>query len=389
MIHNNHDKLFTVTHSIQNWLPITQTWIYNQLFYMKTVQSVVLTYRRQNLELFPWKLIIEAPYLENLIFRLIRKADLDLRRYAQIFDDAIKKYKPEIFHSHFGNRAWFDLPLVQDNDLKHVVTFYGFDVGQLPHKNSIWIRRYQELFAKADLFLCEGPFMAGSIEEMGCPSEKLVVHRLGIELERISYQPRKIHPGESIKILIAGSFREKKGIPYALEAVGLAKKKYPQIQVTIIGDATVEKRSKNEKQQILHVINRYNLESSVRLLGFQPKDILEKEAHQHHIFLSPSVVASDGDTEGGAPVSIIEMAASGMPVISTTHCDIPQVIEHSKSGFLAEERNSEELYSYLIWLIEHPEDWERITKNARRNVEDKFDVENQAQELIELYTNLL
>ncbi len=48
---------------------------------------------------------------------------------------------------------------------------------------------------------------------------------------------------------------------------------------------------------------------------------------RHHLFLSPSVTAPDGDSEGGAPVSIIEAAATGMPVVSTTHCDIPQAVD--------------------------------------------------------------
>lgn len=128
----------------------------------------------------------------------------------------MNKYRPHIFHSHFGNRAWFDLPLVQDIGLKQVVTFYRFDVGILPVKNPIWLRRYQELFYNAFLFVCEGPYMANSLVELGCLEEKVVVHRFGIETEKIQYKARKIKPGKPIKILIAGAFLEKKGIPYML-----------------------------------------------------------------------------------------------------------------------------------------------------------------------------
>ncbi len=176
-----------IAHSVQNWLPITQTWIYNQLRYMKSVQSIVLTYQRENLSLFPWDLIIEANNLDNILFRAIRKADINFRRYPRVFDDAIKKNKPDIFHSHFGNRAWFDLHLVQDNDLKQIVTFYGFDVGMLPAKNPIWIKRYKELFSSAEMFLCEGPYMANSLIDLGCPMEKVKVHSLGIDTKTLQY----------------------------------------------------------------------------------------------------------------------------------------------------------------------------------------------------------
>src|SRR5690606_39794503 len=67
-------------------------------------------------------------------------------------------------------------------------------------------------------------------------------------------------------------------------------------------------------------------------LGYQPWRALMDAAYRHHVFLSPSITASDGDTEGGAPVGLIEMAATGMPVISSRHADIPEVIEHGVGG---------------------------------------------------------
>jgi len=81
------------------------------------------------------------------------------------------------------------------------------------------------------------------------------------------------------------------------------------------------------------------------MLGFQPHAILFEEAYKNHIFLSPSVTALDGDTEGGAPVTIIEMAATGMPIISTKHCDIPEVIKDGVTGFLANERDGRRAYT--------------------------------------------
>ena len=83
------------------------------------------------------------------------------------------------------------------------------------------------------------------------------------------------------------------------------------LEIVIIGDNTLEPRSQSEKQKILQVIEKYGMQSKIRMLGFQPHCVLMNEAYKHHIFISPSVTAADGDTEGGAPVSIIEMAASG------------------------------------------------------------------------------
>lgn len=57
-----------------------------------------------------------------------------------------------------------------------------------------------------------------------------------------------------------------------------------------------------------------------------PYDRLLDEIARHHVFLSPSVTAPDGDSEGGAPVTIIEAAASGMPVVNSTHCATPEAV---------------------------------------------------------------
>jgi colanic acid/amylovoran biosynthesis glycosyltransferase len=189
-------------------------------------------------------------------------------------------------------------------------------------------------------------------------------------------------------VLIAASFQEKKGIPYALEALGKIQSEVP-LKITIIGDSNSESKSQAEKENILAVIEKYHLHTKVRMMGYQPHEILLKEAYRNHIFLSPSITASDGDTEGGAPVSIIEMAATGMPVVSTLHCDIPEVIQNGTTGFLAEERDVEKLLSHLRWLVGHPSRWLEILKAGRAHVEAKYDVGKQGRGLAENYKELV
>ena len=373
-----------VAHSVGRWLPLTMTWFYNQLKYMEDVESIVLANRVQNREHFPWEWVYALrgrfPWL---VYLSLRK--LGLVHYPSIFDKAIRTHRPSILHSHFGNRGWYDRAIVRNYGLKHVVTFYGHDVNRLPTVDPSWHGRYEQLFAAADLFLCEGPYMAQTLVEMGCPSGKVKIQRLGVELGRIPYLPRHIDADGLTRILIAGTFREKKGIPYALEAIGQIRSRYPNLRVTVFGDSTGHPREEKEKKRIQEVAHRYNLDPVTTWLGFQPHEVLMTHAYRHHIFLSPSVTSSDGDTEGGAPVTIIEMSASGMPVVSTRHCDIPQVIEHGVSGFLAAERDVEELAHYLGMLLENPAQWYTMGIAGRKHVEAHFDVRAQARALTELY----
>ena len=72
--------------------------------------------------------------------------------------------------------------------------------------------------------------MKKTLVELGCPSEKIIVQHLGVDLAKIKFVPRNLKENEEIKILIAGSFREKKGIPYAVEAFSIAREKYRKLK---------------------------------------------------------------------------------------------------------------------------------------------------------------
>ncbi|MGD2156945.1 MAG: glycosyltransferase, partial [Anaerolineales bacterium] len=351
-------------------------------------RSIVLTYNIKNFDLFPWSPIYKAIKLQYITFRLIYKLSLNHRIIPSIYNRAIKEHNPSILHSHFGHQGWYDIPLAQKHNLKQIVTFYGLDVTLIPQSQK-WQKRYLDLFEHANLILCEGPHMAQEIIALGCPSSKVKIQRLGVDVNGIPYKSRKLTPNESFKILIASSFREKKGIPYALRAIGELKSIFPNLLVTIIGDATSGKKTIVEKERILNTINQYELQSIITLRGFQPHNVLMEEAYKHHVFLSPSVTASDGDTEGGAPVSIIEMAASGIPIISTNHCDIPNVIKHNVTGLLSNERDIEGLVKNLKWLIENLDKWEGITRKARLHIEKYFDVYKQSQKLGDIYSQVI
>ena len=84
------------------------------------------------------------------------------------------------------------------------------------------------------------------------------------------------------------------------------------------------------------------------------------------------MTASDGDTEGGAPVTLIELSATGMPIVSTTHCDIPNVVRDGKSGLLAPERDVDGLAERLRWMIENSEKWPAMGKAGRDYVSAEF-----------------
>lgn len=378
-----------VIQSVSKWLPQTATWLHNQVrFLPPEIESHIVCETTMNLDQFP------QPHVHALDsqprWRVVRDKGLrrlGIRRHLGFLVECARAAGARLLHSHFGDHGWRNLGAARAVGLKHVVTFYGIDVLFIPRSSPEWSGRYAEMFASVDQVLCEGPHMAQCIVELGCPQEKVAVHHLGIDLDKIPFEPRAWRAGETLRVLLSGSFREKKGFPYALDALGRIQDAV-ELEITIIGDEHDE-RTRREKEKILEAVARNNLGDKTRLMGYQPYDVVLAEAARHHVFLSPSVAGSDGDTEGGAPVSIIEMCASGMMVVSTTHCDIPGVIIDGESGLLAEERDVDGIVERLRWVDANPGEWRRMQEAGRRHVEAEFDSRVQGERLAAIYEGVV
>ncbi|HOY63332.1 MAG TPA: glycosyltransferase [bacterium] len=379
-----------VLHNIREWLPQTMVWVFNQTSNLPgDITNHIVCESKANLGQFPAGNIYslsEANLIRYFWDKGLRK--LGVRRHLGFTVNASKRIKPDIMHTHFGAYGWSSAPAARKSGTRHVVSFYGADACLYPSSQPIWRERYNELFRSADMILCEGPYMAGTLESLGCPREKIVVNRLGVDVSKIRFEHRTWKPGAPLKVLISATFREKKGVPLALEALSYLKNDIP-LEITVIGDATIEERSIREKAKILSVIEDRGLSKSVRMLGFQPYSELMREARYHHVFLSPSVTAEDGDAEGGAPVSLIDMAATGLILVSSRHCDIPEIVIHGETGLLSAERDVEGIAANIRWLAENPGEWQRIAAAARARVEKEFDAKTQAEKLAAIYRRVV
>lgn len=391
-ISENHSKEappVNILHSIDRWLPQTAPWLYFQVKYLPPhISSHIICRYTDNLDQFSLPNIVpfdRAPALKKLWDKLLRW--LKLRDYCWDLVPYARKVDARLLHSHFGSIGWQNISGAKKAGISHVVTFYGFDVNFLPRQSPKWSHRYLSLFKSVDRVLCEGNHMAKCIEKLGCPARKITVHHLGIQVDEIEFKPRSWDKKACFKILIAATFREKKGISYALEALGKMKDKL-NFSVTVIGGETMEERSREEGERIRQVVKKYALETRVRFLGFQPHTVFLKEAYNHHLFLSPSITAKDGDTEGGAPVSLIEVAATGMPIVSSFHCDIPEIIHNRQTGLLSEEKDVAGIVKNIEWYTENVEKWEAMVCNGRKHIEKNYDARIQGKKLYDIYQDV-
>ena len=314
--------------------------------------------------------------------------DLFLNRVSRFFTGCYPRIlswflrdRPDLIHAHFGPSGYDMMPYARRLEIPLVTSFYGQDAHQFPRKFRGWGDNYRKLFRYGRLFLAEGPAMRERLIELGCPSDKIMIHHIGVRPGGIEFRPRK--PDGEIRLMVCGRFVEKKGMPFAVEAVKrLRSKAGVGVRLTIIGDSDKEGTLTDEKRRILEAIEEHGVADAVTLTGFLPHDELMKMVYDHHVFLAPSVHASDGDAEGGFPVILTEVLATGMPVVASDHCDIPYIVQDGKSGFIVPERDVGALTEKLAYLIRHPEIWGEMGRAGRRFVEEHYDIKKLNEKLM-------
>jgi colanic acid/amylovoran biosynthesis glycosyltransferase len=283
--------------------------------------------------------------------------------------------KYDVIHAHFGPvannlrfaRNIWNAPLV--------VTFHGYDYCSVPREQGRHI--YNRLFRDADAVMAISDYARTKLEELDCPTDKIRLLHTGVCLADFPYRPRTLGEGETVRILAVGRLVEKKGFEFAIRAMALVRRKYPNLRYDIIGDGPL-------RMELQQLIRELDLEEVVYLLGTADSDFIRERLAQAHLFLLASVTASDADQEG-IPVSLMEAQATGLPVLSTTHSGIPELIADGASGILVPERDIEALADGLLHLIEHSSEWPRMGREGREIVEARFNITTLNHDLARLY----
>jgi len=104
--------------------------------------------------------------------------------------------------------------------------------------------------------------------------------------------------------------------------------------------------------------------------------------------LAPSITSQNGDQEG-IPTTLMEAMACGLPVLSTFHSGIPELVQDGQSGFLVPERDVEALAEKLEHLLNHQECWSEMGLAGRKFVEANHDINKLNDRLVEIYEQLL
>jgi colanic acid/amylovoran biosynthesis glycosyltransferase len=287
----------------------------------------------------------------------------------------------DIVHCHFGPNGNLGALLKDIGAIKGkvVTTFHGYDMSSYIQKYGDEVYRY--LFRKGDLFLPISERWKDKLIKLGCNEEKIFVHRMGIDTQKYQFSVRKPKNNGAINILTVARLVEKKGVRYGIQAIAKILQKYQDIEYKIIGDGHL----KNELETLAANLN---LKNNVEFLGWKSQEEIIELMKDADIFLAPSVTSEDGDQEG-IPVVLMEAMAQGLPVVSTCHSGIPELVRDGETGFLAPERDPDVLAEKLIYLIENQESWPKIGKAGRKYIDENYDINKLNDRLVATYQRLL
>jgi colanic acid/amylovoran biosynthesis glycosyltransferase len=232
-----------------------------------------------------------------------------------------------------------------------------------------------------DAFLVEGGAMRRSLEAIGCPASRIRIQRIAVDPSRYRFGERSDPGTGDLVILQCGRMVPKKGFPSTVAAFARIRDRHPRARLRLIGDGP-------ERTAVESAVRDLGLTGVVTLVGALTRAEFLQEMERAHIYVQPSRRADDGDSEGGAPTALLEAQACGLPVLSTRHADIPEIVSPDRSALLVPEGDDDALAQGMIDLLARPERWPAMGRAGRGHVEEHHDVHRRAAELEILYARL-
>jgi glycosyltransferase involved in cell wall biosynthesis len=356
-------------------LSYSETFIADQGRLLPTYRPIFCGYRRDNsglhlLEGSNKLLLDDHSSLSSLSKFLLRHGLGGGKRWIR----AIADETPALVHAHFFNDGIDALKIGARLDRPVITTVHGHDITKYenaPAQDSI-SRRF---FDRVDAVIAVSDFIAEQALARGCPEDKLLQHYIGIDLERFN-QPKQ--ESDQPSLLFVGRLVEKKGCTYLLQAMAQLKARFPELQLTIIGDGDLAPILQQEAAQ---------RQLNVVFAGTASAAEIREHLSRSWLFVAPSITAQSGDAEGLGMV-FLEAQALRTPVVSFRSGGLVEAVEDGVSALLSEEKDVAGLAENIATLLENSELRHNMGVAGRRRVEEHFDLRKQCAKLETIYDKL-
>lgn len=287
----------------------------------------------------------------------------------------IKEFQPDILHAHYASS--YGLLGALCGFSPYIVSVWGSDVYDFPHKSLLHKQILKFNLKKADKILSTSHVMAKETEKY---TNKLIeVTPFGIDLDYFKPMKQKFERfhGNEIVIGTVKTLEPKYGIEYLIKAFSIVHKHHQNTSLLIVGKG--ELREDLEKLCAVLKIDKH-----VQFTGWIPYDDVPKYHNTLDIAVYPSIL--DSESFG---VAVIESGACEKPVIVSRKGGLVEVVKENETGLVVEAKDPKLLADAITKLVENPELRNKMGSAARLRVKDLYRWEDNVNLMVEKYQNVL
>jgi colanic acid/amylovoran biosynthesis glycosyltransferase len=313
--------------------------------------------------------------LKKEIIRKVSKSYKNRTNSPQLLYKSLVDNKIDVILVEYGTLAHYLLPLFRICDIPFVIHFHGYDASVTAVIKECGY--YKEAFAKASKVIAVSKFMETSLEKLGCPPEKLILNTYGPS--DLFYE---VHSSkENLELLAIGRFVDKKAPYLTILAFSKVLDQFPEAKLIMAGDGPL-------LNTCVNLVEYLGITDAVSFPGVIAPDEFRNLLGTCRAFVQHSVVAQNGDMEG-TPVAILEAQAAAVPVISTYHAGIPDVVTNTITGLLIAEKDVEGMTNAMLTLLKDTSLAQKMGENARENIKNNFTMAQHITKLDQTLSALL
>ncbi len=372
----------------ENYAHKTVTFITNELKYLSQNHELHLAYStRINPELYELEKMYHIPFQFNVITNKLRwwLEQFEVSywclnfRFKKELNRLIEQVKPMLIHCHFGTDF---LKLITNLDKKNrqipiVISFYGFDVTEKV-SNKAYLNKYIKYLRNKNIFsLAVSGSLVDTINQKIKPVNSARLLHSGIDTD-FFVRKEVIKNSQEYRFIQVSSYLEKKGHSFMLEAFKkfIESDNRYKYKLILIGFGPLEQNVRNKVKEL-------NLEQFVEMLPpVSPQEMVDA-CSAADCFVQLSIKAQNGDCEG-LPNAILEAMSLEMPILSTFHAGIPEIVENGVNGILCEEKNINNYVNGFREIVS----WKRCPHN-RQKIVTSFSFKKHCLELENTYRKIL
>jgi colanic acid/amylovoran biosynthesis glycosyltransferase len=276
--------------------------------------------------------------------------------------------------AEYGDTGAHMMKVCKEANIPLFVHFHGYDAS-LHTILSKYKSEYEEMFQFATAIFVVSNFMKKKLISLGCPEDKLVLNIYGPNPRFLDHR----NTPDTKKFVAISGFRDKKAPYYTLLAFKKVLEKHPDVRLVWGGSGELKPTTEN-------LAKFYGIDKKIEFKGFLNPDQVFETMQGANCFIQHSIIAENGDTEG-TPVAIIEAQAMGVPVVSTRHAGIPDVVLENETGYLCDEHDVHEMAECMLKIIEDPDKTIQLAGNAKSRIMSEFTMEQHIDRIIKKIEN--